>query len=157
MHHPPGPPDLFIGDIDDAWDVDKLKRLNIKAVVNLCSERISGKRHWSLPGNLAEAAVDQLVLCAEDSWAFDIIPVAERALGFIRSVLQQGNGGVLVHCYGGVNRSGAVCAAYLACELSIPLCETVEHLRRVRGTVLTNQTFVKQLVRYCSRKGAKLM
>jgi hypothetical protein len=147
---------LFIGDIDDALDVEKLKKLNIKAVVNLCSERISRKSYWSLPGNLAEAQIDQLVLCADDSWDFDIIPVAERAYGFISSVLKQGNG-VLVHCYGGVNRSGAVCAAYLTSELSIPLYEAVERLRKVRGTVLTNETFVKQLVQHFSQKKAKLM
>ena len=148
---------LFIGDIDDALDVENLKRLNIGAVVTVCSEQISTKYYWSLPSLLAEAGIDQLVLRADDSWYFDIIPVAERALVFIRSVLKDESTGVLVHCYGGVNRSGAVCAFYMAIELCIPLCEAVKHLREARGTVLTNQTFVKQLVHYCFLYGAELM
>ena len=96
------------------------------------------------------------MLRAEDSRNFDIIPVAELASVFIKSVLSQEKGGVLVHCYGGVNRSGAVCAAFLVKELAIPFCETVQLLRSVRGTVLTNPSFVWQLVQHCTRTGAKL-
>ena len=142
---------LFIGDIDDSWDVEKLKTLNIKSVVNLCSERFSC-RYSGLPARLAGAAIDQLVLCADDSWRFDIIPVAERACRFIKGELARGDGGVLVHCYGGVNRYGAVCAAYLATELSIPLREAVQRLRQVRETALQNEMFIQQLVRHCSWK-----
>ena len=109
-------------------------------------------QYSDLPARLAEAEIDQLVLCADDSWRFDIIPVAERACRFIKGELERGDGGVLVHCYGGVNRSGAVCAAFLATELSIPLYEAVLRLRQVRGTVLKNETFIKELVRHCSRK-----
>ena len=48
---------LFIGDIDDSWDVEKLKTLNIKSVVNLCSERFSWQ-YSELPARLAEADID---------------------------------------------------------------------------------------------------
>ena len=105
-----------------------------------------------MPARLADAAIDQLVLCADDSWRFDIIPVAERACRFIKGELERGDGGFLVHDYGGVNRSGAGRVAYLATELSIPLYEAVQRLRQVRGTVLQNETFVEQLVRHCPCK-----
>ena len=141
---------LFIGDIDDAWDVENLKRLNIKAVVTLCPERISRWPYWDLPGMLACAGIEQLLLNAYDAYDFNIIPVAERAFGFIDSALK--HGGVLVHCYGGVNRSGAVCAAYLAYALSVPLCRAISELRMARGTVLTNQSFVQQLVHHYARQ-----
>ena len=54
---------LFIGDIDDAADLDKLKRLNVKAAVNVCSECIAKKDYWHIPGQLAEAGIDHLILC----------------------------------------------------------------------------------------------
>ena len=68
-----------------------------------------------MQGYLFEASIDHLVIRAEDSYTCDIISVAEKAFGFINVLLQQ-NCGVLIHCYGGVNRSGAVAAAYLVKE-----------------------------------------
>ena len=109
-----------------------------------------------MQGNLFVASIDHLVIRAEDSYTCDIISVAEKAFGFINVLLQQ-NCGVLIHCYGGVNRSGAVAAAYLVKEKKLPLCTAVQCLRQVRGTVLTNQTFCKQLIQYCIREGLKIM
>ena len=148
---------MFTGDIDDACNVEKLKSFNITAVVNVCSERVSQRHYWSLPGKLADVGIEQLILSAQDGLDFDIIPVVERAQGFINSVLTQKSGRVRGYCYGGVNRSGAVCAAYLARELHMPLSDAVGKLRKVRGTVLTNKQFVRQLVLYCSAQGFPLL
>ena len=139
---------LYIGDIDDAADIEKLKRLNIKSVVNVCSEQVSKYRqYYWLPSELAAAQIDQLILVAEDRWDFNILPVAEKAFGFIKKALKESESGVLIHCYGGVNRSGAIAAAYLTDELSLSLYEAIECLRHVRGTVLTYKEFVRQLVK----------
>ena len=67
---------------------------------------------------------------------------------FINCLLAHGKG-VLLHCYAGVNRSGAVAAAYLAHEKAVPLRAAIMQLRETRGTVLTNQHFLKQLVHFC--------
>ena len=147
---------LFIGDIDDSADVEKLKRLNVKCVINLCSELISTTSYSHVPGALADAGIDQLMLLAKDTTEFDIIPVAEKTFGLINDCVSKHHG-VLVHCYGGINRSGAVAAAYLVSEKSMALCAAVECLRKRRGTVLTNQAFCRQLVQYCFQKGLKLL
>ena len=147
---------LFIGDIDDAMDVGNLERLGVKAVVNLATEQMSNTYYGSLAGILADADIDLLGLSAQDDGVFDIVSVVEKALSFIDCCLSEQKRGVLVTCYGGVNRSGAVAAAYLVCKQAIPLCAAIGHLRRGRGTVLTNQNFVKQLVRYCWRNGMPL-
>ena len=140
---------LYIGDIDDAMELQSLRSLGVKAVVNLATEQVSKPWYSSLAGNLASVNIDLLELCAQDNATFDIISVAERALGFIDCILKQPDGAVLIVCYGGVNRSGAVAAAYLVSKQTMSLCTAIELLRNARGTVLTNQSFLVQLVRYC--------
>ena len=145
---------LFIGDIDDAADVKNLQRLNIKAVVNLCNEEVVyDKSYYWLPWSLAKAKINQLLLIAKDEHDFNIIPVAQKAISFIRDILKEENNGVLIHCYCGVNRSGAVAAAYMTSELSYSLYESIVLLRHVRGTVLTNTEFIKQLVKHATQQG----
>ena len=113
---------------------------------------------WDCHGLPIEHEIDkQLGLSAQDDGVFDIVSVVERALGFIDCCLSEQKRGVLVTCYGGVNRSGAVAAAYLVCKQAIPLCAAIGSLRQGRGTVLTNQNFVKQLVRYCWCNGMPLV
>ncbi len=140
---------LYIGDIDDAMELGSSNSLGVKAVVNLATEQLLRPWYSSLAGNLASANIDLLELCAQDNHTFDIISVAQRALGFIDCILKQPDGAVLIVCYGGVNRSGAVAAAYLVSKQTMSLCTAIELLRNARGTVLTNQSFVVQLVRYC--------
>ena len=62
----------------------------------------------------------------------------------------------MVHCWGGVNRSAAVAAFFLTAEWRVPLVAAVARLMERRGTVLTNQSFRKQLVRYCFKTGLAL-
>ena len=127
-------------------------------MINLCADRIgpqSGYEH--VPAELAEARIHQHILAADDIRGFDIIAVAKHAVGAMRTALDSRQDcGVLVHCWGGVNRSAAVAAAYLTTHCSVPLCAAVDRLTRQRGTVLTNQSFRKQLVRYCFKQGLSL-
>ena len=146
---------FFIGDIDDACDLEKLEKLNVKGVINLCADKLKQKEYRHLAGALANASIDFMVLNADDSYNFEIVPVAEKTFAFINSFLCQ-NYGVLVHCYAGVNRSGAVAAAYLVREQNVPLVKVIAQLRQTRGTVLTNQSFCLQLVKYCSQNGLQL-
>ena len=64
--------------------------------------------------------------------------------------------GVLIHCWAGVNRSAAVAAFFLVAKCRVPLFAAVDQLMRRRGTVLTNQSFRKQLVQYCFQEGFSL-
>ena len=114
---------------------------------------------WSVYGSvladLAYAGIYQHILVAYDDRDFNIVPVAEHAMGAIRAALDAGLG-VLVHCWGGVNRSAAVAALYLTTQCGVPLTAAVRQLTQQRGTVLTNQAFCKQLVQHCFKHGHAL-
>ena len=53
----------------------------------------------------------------------------------------------LVHCQAGMNRSAGLCAAYLIHSERMNLMEAIKLMVERRGLVLTNPSFVKQLVR----------
>ena len=152
----PGIP-LYIGDMDDACDLKRLAELQIGCIVNLCPERIAyGYEH--APAQLAQAGIDQHILFAEDSKDFDIMRIADNAFGAIHSRLNTNseNPGVLIHCWGGVNRSAAVAIAFLTIHCDVPLWTAINNAMQQRGTILTNQSFRKQLVRRCFSSGLQL-
>lgn len=143
---------LFLGDMDDAFDVEHLKKLRVKLVVTLCPERIKGD-YWNLPVKLARSEIRQLILPACDRHDFNITPDAELAIEPVKYMLDKGHG-VLVHCWGGVNRSTAVLVACLVASYKVPLFAAVQAAMKTRGTVLTNQAFRKQLVRHFYAKSS---
>ena len=96
---------------------------------------------------LARRDIRQLILPASDDRGFNIIPEVEVAIEPVKSMLDKGHG-VLVHCWGGVNRSTAVVVACLVASYKVPLFAAVQAAMKTRGTVLTNQAFRKQLVQH---------
>ena len=153
----PGLP-LYIGDMDDAADVQHLKELRIGCVVNLCADKIATSAYEKVPWQLAQAGIDQHLLHARDQRNFDIIETAGHAFGAIEATLTASGpkNGVLIHCWGGVNRSAAVAIAFLTVHRGVPLFAAVDHAMAKRGTILTNQSFRKQLVRNSFKKGLNL-
>ena len=140
-------PGLFLGDLDDANDIPKLKKRRIKAVLNLCPERIDG---WysGLPERLRSEGVAHLPLPAQDMRGFDMCTeVIPQGCKFIDNYLVEGGGGVLVNCWGGVNRSTTVLVAYLVLQKGQSLQDAVTAATNVRGKVLTNRHFRLQLAR----------
>ena len=72
---------------------------------------------------------DALDIDAEDSEDYDLfMEDVPRALAFLDKHLEDGRH-VLVHCYAGMNRSAAVCAALLLLRDRRPLAEAVRHFR----------------------------
>ena len=51
---------LFLGDMDDAFHVERLQELRVKLVVTLCPERINDDC-WNLPAMLARRDIRQLI------------------------------------------------------------------------------------------------
>lgn len=149
---------LFIGDIDDAANVPRLRKLGIGSVVILCVERMIESGYIRVVSDLAGAGIHQHLLYASDGPKCDIMAVADHAYGAIRAGLETSsdNNGVLICCWGGVNRSAAVLVAYLVFKCGVPLFAAVDSVMRKRGTILTNQSFRKQLVRFCFKNNLKL-
>ena len=145
---------LYIGDMDDAADVQGLIKRRIGCVVNLCAERIDQAGYEMFVVNLARAGIHHHLLVAHDDCHFDIIAIAEYVIESIAVALR--TSGVLVFCWAGCNRSAAVTVAYLTMKCGVPLFAAVEQSMKKRGTILTNQSFRKQLVRQCFKKGLNL-
>ena len=141
-------PGLLIGDLDDAADVPQLLSLGVGAVLNLCAENlrdIPDGEH--LPWRLREAGIAYEAEVAWDSAHFNIVAeLFPRAFTFIEDQLYLGRK-VLVNCWGGVNRSGAVVVGFMALQRDVPLVEAVERTMTGRGTVLTNRNFRLLLVK----------
>jgi len=53
---------------------------------------------------------------------------------------------VIVHCIMGINRSSAALAAFMCSEMGLGLVPTVELISKHRGHVLSNRSFLKQLI-----------
>ena len=147
---------LYIGDIDDAANVENLKSLGIGCVVSVCADQMKGK-YEQLPIQLADAGIQQHILWAWDREYFPIINVAEHVADAIDASLSNDQkNGVLIHCYAGVNRSAAVMIYFLTTRRELPLVTAIEQVMKKRGTILTNIGFQKQLVRHCFNNGLKL-
>mmetsp|Transcript_54934 Transcript_54934/g.100364 ORF Transcript_54934/g.100364 Transcript_54934/m.100364 type:complete len:387 (-) Transcript_54934:87-1247(-) len=148
-------PGLFVGDLDDVKNVHRLRELGIGFVLNLCPERLEG-HYADVSIRLAEAGIKQLTWPAQDTWDFDIVThVAKQgACDFIEVGLR--SAGVLVNCWGGVNRNATVALAFLVMKKNIGLVDAIQSTMSQRGTVLTNRTFRLLLVQLALEVGCPL-
>ena len=125
-------------------DVGKLSALGIGFVLNLCPHRLTG-RYADIPSQLAMASIKRLAWPADDDPNFNILGEVIHcgALEFVQNGFRVA--GVLINCWGGVNRSGAVAVADLALKSNYSLVCAVRQVMSQRGTVLTNKAFRLQL------------
>ena len=66
---------------------------------------------------------------------------------FINDALRNQTAAVYIHCFAGINRSGALAVAYACDTLNLPAPEVVHHVRRgTNRLILTNDGFMTQLV-----------
>eukprot|EP00123_Amoebidium_parasiticum_P021301 comp6523_c0_seq1/m.2294 comp6523_c0_seq1/g.2294 ORF comp6523_c0_seq1/g.2294 comp6523_c0_seq1/m.2294 type:complete len:220 (-) comp6523_c0_seq1:223-882(-) len=109
--------------------VDKLYSMGIRSVVNCCDE-YAGPVHDYSEKRMAQLyipTVDHLEPSLED---------IKRAVAFIQD--RRKDGGVYIHCKGGVGRSGAVAFCWLLAEKKMGLKETQDYLltrRKVHGNL----------------------
>ena len=86
-------------------------------------------------------------------------PLIERHLDQCRKFLTaqleecRPDGCVLVHCHEGRNRSAALCIAYLMVEHRMSLWDAVEHVWTRRPNVLSNISFLDQLIDLAQKEG----
>jgi hypothetical protein len=116
-----------------------------------------------LGGDAAKAAAREfdrrglayLGLDARDEEGYPLLAThLPSARAFLREQLARTapTGSVLVHCHEGKNRSAALCIAYLLVEERMRLEEAVEHVWRRRPIVLSNESFVQQLIELAARE-----
>jgi hypothetical protein len=89
---------------------------------------------------------------AEDYDEYDIASHFPDAIAFLDRARASG-GNALVHCNLGVNRSGAIVAAYMMVSEHKTLLRVVAELKAKRSLIIANVGFRRQLVRYARCRG----
>ena len=143
-------PHLYIGSLRNAEDLNMLQRLNISHVLNVAGTRTFDLTKSPYPKEIG--IKEFLMIPAEDHDCYNIVQHFFEANAFINKAKRIG-GKALVHCNLGVNRCGALCAAYLLIEERLPLLEVIAFLKKKRAVVLCNKGFRRQLLRYALARG----
>eukprot|EP01116_Phalansterium_solitarium_P001238 TRINITY_DN11013_c0_g1_i1.p2 TRINITY_DN11013_c0_g1~~TRINITY_DN11013_c0_g1_i1.p2 ORF type:complete len:354 (+),score=68.64 TRINITY_DN11013_c0_g1_i1:33-1064(+) len=132
-------PRLFIGSIADANDFDVLVASGVSHVLCVSVDFVP---------KFESEELKFLVIPVEDNDNGNLLPHLDQCFQFIEAGRREGAGGALVTCSCGNSASGAVCIAYLARRLKIPLKESLELVRDSKKTVRPNAAFVAQLKAY---------
>ena len=143
-------PYLFMGSLKNASDVTALRSLGITHVLNCASNRnlSFGLSPYSIESGISHYCA----IAAEDHTDYDIMRHFNDVYVFLRNCKQNGHK-ALVHCNLGINRSGALSAAFLMVEENMPLLSVIKLLKQKRRMVLTNRGFQRQLVRFARMNG----
>ena len=145
-------PHLYLGSQVHAESLKTLRRLNITHVLNCAG--FKGPRQFPDANPYEGFAIGYLEFKADDDDAYDITQHFNTAFGFLNNVFRD-SGRALVHCAMGINRSVAICIAYLMVYLNMPLLKATEYVKERRRLCLSNEGFRAQLVQFA--KGRNLL
>lgn len=139
---------VFIGNQRNADDVPGLRSAGIDHVLSCAASR----RSTESPYDAGSGIVDYFLIPAEDRDDFDITRYFDAAFLFLDRVKRR-RGRALVHCNMGVNRSGAIVAAYLMVDETRNLLDVIAYLKAKRRLVLSNKGFRIQLIQFARSRG----
>ncbi|XP_042314999.1 dual specificity protein phosphatase 13-like isoform X2 [Sceloporus undulatus] len=146
-------PNLYIGDLYVARDIEKLRRMGITHIVNAAAGRFhintGAKFYKDLP-------VDYYGVEADDDPKFDLSIYFHPTAKYIRAALHSPKGKVLVHCAMGISRSATLVLAFLMICENKTLVDALKTVREHRG-ICPNTGFISQLrdldIRLTSERG----
>ncbi|KAI0227426.1 Dual specificity protein phosphatase 26 [Lamellibrachia satsuma] len=139
---------LYIGNKTDACNRSSLKRHKITHVLNCAASKDYSVELVDNPYDAEATGVHgYLEFEALDNESYPILMHFRQAKAFIDAALDQG-GRVLVHCNMGINRSGAICVAYIMQHQQITLLQTIRLVKFERPIILCNEGFQKQLIEF---------
>ncbi|XP_060092269.1 dual specificity protein phosphatase 13-like [Heteronotia binoei] len=147
-------PNLYIGDLYVARDIEHLRRMGITHIVNAAAGRFhidtGAKFYKDLP-------VDYYGVEADDDPNFNLSVYFHPAAKYIRAALNSPRGKVLVHCAMGISRSATLVLAFLMICEDKTLVDALNTVRQHRG-VCPNSGFLSQLrdldIRLTSERGS---
>ena len=137
---------LYLGDCSDADSHGLLQDLGITHVLN-CAGSSSNQYSAVCPYGGNTGVRSYMQLDADDHSNYQIRQHFTECKEFIDRARAQ-NGRALVYCVKGINRSAAVCVAYLMADQGMDLLDAVLCVSRTRGRILTNEGFRRQLVQF---------
>ncbi|THH05688.1 hypothetical protein EW146_g9835 [Bondarzewia mesenterica] len=126
-------PNLWVGDLHSAKDVETLKANNIHSVLSAMRGKIA----------IHETFTRHQILL-DDTEDADILQHLISSITFIEGELEKERG-VLVHCQAGMSRSATIVAAYLMYSQNIDVAAALEIIKQARPNIQPNDGFLRQL------------
>ncbi|MEE6473846.1 hypothetical protein FKM82_010191 [Ascaphus truei] len=132
-------PFLFLGNEQDAQDLEKMQRMSIGYVVNVTTH---------LPLYHYEKGIfNYKRLPATDSNKQNLRQYFEEAFEFIEEAHQCGKG-LLIHCQAGVSRSATIVIAYLMKHTRMTMTDAYKFVKGKRPIISPNLNFMGQLLEF---------
>lgn len=132
-------PFLFLGNEQDAQDLDTMRRLNIGYVINVTT-------HLPLY-HYEQGLLRYKRLPATDSNRQNLRQYFEEAFEFIEEAQQCGKG-LLIHCQAGVSRSATIVIAYLMKHTWMTMTDAYKFVKGKRPIISPNLNFMGQLLEF---------
>ncbi|XP_067845062.1 dual specificity protein phosphatase 10 isoform X1 [Heptranchias perlo] len=132
-------PFLFLGNEQDAQDIEKMQRMNIGYIINVTTH---------LPLYHYEKGIFHYKrLPATDSNKQNLRQYFEEAFEFIEEAHQCGKG-LLIHCQAGVSRSATIVIAYLMKHTRMTMTDAYKFVKGKRPIISPNLNFMGQLLEF---------
>lgn len=161
---------LWLGSVSDAMYPAALRERDVVCIINMaarqCSDiqriekisteclsqwdRVSFNESW-YRANLEREDFTYLRVDAEDHPRYKITDDFPACFELLERIERAHNGkdvSVLVHCIQGLNRSAAICVGWLMKRHGMPLEYAIERISAKRPGILTNRSFLRQLIAY---------
>ncbi|KAI1897719.1 hypothetical protein AGOR_G00086170 [Albula goreensis] len=132
-------PFLFLGNEQDAQDLDQMQRMNIGYVLNVTT-------HLPL-FHYERGLLSYKRLPATDSNKQNLRQYFEEAFEFIEEAQQAGQG-LLIHCQAGVSRSATIVIAYLMKHSWMTMTDAYKFVKARRPIISPNLNFMGQLLEF---------
>lgn len=140
---------VYIGGRHDARSPTLLKVYGITHVLN-CAAEPDYERDCASPYSPA-SGLRYMEFEGRDNDGYPILTHYGKAKEFMDEAREEG-GKVLVHCEMGINRSAAICVAYILEDEQLPLLDVVKRVKRERRVILVNEGFQRQLVEFARQR-----
>jgi len=128
-------PHIFVGNICDAQNLDRLTQNGITHIVN-CTPDLP--LFW-------ENKYEYMRIDALDLPSQNIRKHFDQAIDFIDNAIRSKDNNVLVHCSAGISRSPTLVLAYMMKKNHWTLDEAFDKMRKLRQIVDPNVSFIIQL------------
>jgi len=139
---------VYIGSQANAEQLRLLRHIGVTHVLNCAGYK---GRRTSYASPYDGCGIEYYEFQAEDSDRYNITQHFSEAFTYLDNVKRVG-GVALVHCALGINRSAAVCLAYIMTDRRLPLLEATRMLKNKRRIVLVNKAFQRQLIRFARNR-----
>jgi protein-tyrosine phosphatase len=146
---------LYLGDVSDAVNNDKLYEYNIGLVVSIMNAGELRTLERTIEQKVCVRPIEYIQMPAEDKPSTNL----HRHIYAFRDIVAEyearhPNKCILVHCKAGISRSATLVLSYLMLRYGARLDEAVRYLKARRRIINPNPGFMKQLqkldVKICS-------